>query len=523
MSPTTHARRQRLGISPIHGALVVFAAIAVFVAHALYFWHIFGDVAIDDAYISFRYAENLSRGHGLVFNPGERVEGYSNFLWVLALALITHIASDLTAPARILGLVLGIATLGLAASAVRRVFRLGGAGAMAAAVLVPAASGYFAAWCISGMESALYALILLAAWVRYAVESERPDDRHAGSALLFVALALTRAEGVLLALVAVAFHGVRLACERPRRPATRALVFPAIVVAAIGFYEIWRFAYYGPYLLPNSVQAKLGGGIHQLLRGSDYVARNFLVPYAPLLLCILLLRRRWRETASALGVLLVVAYLCVFAAAGGDWSSGRFFAPLLPLASVLFVGTLARLGASTGAWRSRGGRATLTLLMAIFIAASFHITTNVRKAPRWRTYAAADHERVSIGRWLAQTMPADARLAAFALGQLAYYSKLYTHDMLGLTDRHIAALEMPNLGKGTPGHEKYDPAYTLETIRPDIIIGASLIPVMTRTKTYMTEYQPVRHFWQQHDVVLRHDFVVRLSKHATEPGGAEDP
>src|SRR5688572_25266220 len=41
----------------------------------------------DDAFISFRYARNLARGAGLVFNPGEApVEGYTNFLWVLLLA-----------------------------------------------------------------------------------------------------------------------------------------------------------------------------------------------------------------------------------------------------------------------------------------------------------------------------------------------------------------------------------------------------------------------------------------------------
>ncbi len=40
----------------------------------------------DDAFISFRYVRNLLEGHGLVFNPGEHVEGYSNFLWVLELA-----------------------------------------------------------------------------------------------------------------------------------------------------------------------------------------------------------------------------------------------------------------------------------------------------------------------------------------------------------------------------------------------------------------------------------------------------
>lgn len=40
----------------------------------------------DDAYISYHYAENLAAGKGLVFNPGERVEGYSNLLYVLLMA-----------------------------------------------------------------------------------------------------------------------------------------------------------------------------------------------------------------------------------------------------------------------------------------------------------------------------------------------------------------------------------------------------------------------------------------------------
>ena len=40
----------------------------------------------DDAYISFRYADNWARGLGPVFNAGERVEGYTNFLWTALLA-----------------------------------------------------------------------------------------------------------------------------------------------------------------------------------------------------------------------------------------------------------------------------------------------------------------------------------------------------------------------------------------------------------------------------------------------------
>lgn len=42
----------------------------------------------DDAFISFRYARNLVEGHGLVYDLGEYVEGYSNFLWVLELAAL---------------------------------------------------------------------------------------------------------------------------------------------------------------------------------------------------------------------------------------------------------------------------------------------------------------------------------------------------------------------------------------------------------------------------------------------------
>ena len=42
----------------------------------------------DDAMVSMRYAKNLAHGFGLVWNPGgERVEGYTNPLWVLYMSL----------------------------------------------------------------------------------------------------------------------------------------------------------------------------------------------------------------------------------------------------------------------------------------------------------------------------------------------------------------------------------------------------------------------------------------------------
>jgi len=45
-------------------------------------------VLFDDAMISMRYAKNLARGFGLVWNPGDiPVEGYTNPLWVAFMAI----------------------------------------------------------------------------------------------------------------------------------------------------------------------------------------------------------------------------------------------------------------------------------------------------------------------------------------------------------------------------------------------------------------------------------------------------
>src|ERR1700682_2995626 len=44
------------------------------------------DGLFDDAYITFRYAANVARGFGLVFNPGERVLGTTSPLFTFILA-----------------------------------------------------------------------------------------------------------------------------------------------------------------------------------------------------------------------------------------------------------------------------------------------------------------------------------------------------------------------------------------------------------------------------------------------------
>jgi hypothetical protein len=66
-------------MSPVLGSRkVALAALSALCAAAFFCHARLYEYVQDDAYISFAYARNLVEGNGLVFNVGERVEGYTN-------------------------------------------------------------------------------------------------------------------------------------------------------------------------------------------------------------------------------------------------------------------------------------------------------------------------------------------------------------------------------------------------------------------------------------------------------------
>ena len=162
-------------------------------------------------------------------------------------------------------------------------------------------------------------------------------------------------------------------------------------------------------------------------------------------------------------------------------------------------------------------RAGLVVLATAWLGGVFYFTNLKKEAETWHNYTDIDAERIAIGKWLARSVPADAVLAVHAAGEIPYYSGLYTHDMLGLNDTHIASLRMPGMGRGVPGHEKYDPAYTMEKVRPDIIIDGRLVPGLRRHPLWRNDYQPVANFWKFHDVVMRRELLQRLKPAAVPP------
>jgi GTP-binding protein EngB required for normal cell division len=138
--------------------LLLAAAVAAFVYHARLYW----SWTEDDAYISFRYAQNLAHGNGLVFNPGERVEGYSNFSWVLLAAVAIHAGLDPVEVSKVLGLLSAVAALLLSWQLARRLVPRPGLTPVVAAFYL-AVSPVLVQHSITGLETTFFALLLIAA------------------------------------------------------------------------------------------------------------------------------------------------------------------------------------------------------------------------------------------------------------------------------------------------------------------------------------------------------------------------
>jgi hypothetical protein len=184
----------------------------------------------EDAYITFRYARHLAFGHGLVYNPGEHVMGFSSPLWTAWNAIAFLIGQEPLVWARWTALAADAVTLLAAGTLLLRGFSRLSAWCF---TYFFAVWPYYAAASISGMESSLMiALIVVSA---YLVGTRSP----AGGVTL-AALALTRPEGIAAA--------AALAIAARWRERMIALALAAAGLSGLALY-------YGT-IVPQSVVAK---------------------------------------------------------------------------------------------------------------------------------------------------------------------------------------------------------------------------------------------------------------------------
>lgn len=414
-------------------------------------------VLLDDALISFRYALNFVQGSGLVFNPGERVEGYTNFLWVMLLAGGMGLGVDAIWLAKVGGIACGVAILVLCYLVGEQLVPQAGVWA-AFPPLLMAATASLPRYALSGMETLLFsALLCLALWLELALDG--PLGTVFASAVLALA-ALTRPEGVL-------FYGVftlSRAVERAWRGEKLAMVLRVVLLSLVAFgtifvpYSAWRWAYYG-YPLPNTFYAKAGGlSTESLGRGLRYLRHELLILNLPMLICgvagLLVLGRP--GVAAMLST--VVAYLAYVLLIGGD--DFNVFGPRFLLVVFPWFALIGLAGLAGLARRRQPVRRFAVAIAALALLALEGALSSYEMIP-YGDAIALNHGWWTAAEWLSAHAASDDIVAVDAAGIIPYHTGLRAIDMLGLNDVHIAHLSVATLGAGHAGHEKFDPAYVL--------------------------------------------------------------
>lgn len=392
---------------------------------------------VDDSYISFRYARNLARGLGLVYNPGERVEGYTNFLWTMVLAGGIRLGLDPVLLSKLLGGASAFAALGLTYALSARLLPYGSAPCLATWLL--ASTITFTGYAVFGLETIGFVALLLGGTYLFLREGARP--RFPWSGLVFALAGLTRPEAPLFLGILMLSLGRGILS---RANLTRAALFAAPLAAHLAF----RRLYYGTFL-PNTLGAKTGNLGAQLHAGWLYVQGYAAQAGVALLLASLGLvlafstRRRDLLAIAALAA-AVVGYVVLV---GGDWMKyHRFLAPAEP-----FVFLLACTGTRHLLELRRRGTTLALLAFGVLVAAQRG------KALRAAEDDLLGHEKRFWDRAAGGTaawMNEHAGPGELALGDIGYVGWATDRpilDLLGLVDPVIARLPGGYTQKLGPG------------------------------------------------------------------------
>jgi len=417
----------------------------------------FRGFTVDDAFITFRYVRQWTHGNGLVYNIAERVEGYSNFLWILLLTPFEFLGIELVLAAKGLGVLLSLLTLLIVWRFARRF------SVPDIAPLLLAASGPFAAWSVGGLETPLFTFLLVASGYTLV----REEDAGTGwlSGILFGLLALVRPEGLLFALVAVTFRAWRLfqSGDRPRcQDWLRVVALIGLVVP----YFLWRLTYYG-YPLPNTVYAKsLRLHPRALLEGVFYLYRSFVAAggfFFVTLPLVFALARSEHPFFVDYMTASVVAYAIFIVLGGGDWMPmQRFMVHVFPFLCLLVHEGFIRLNET---WQTRWSSLLLVLLVGGQTGFSLAASLEQRFVEGIGNSPLVPDGGARVAYLCRYVRPGDT-IAVIDAGIIAYRLPLETRvvDMVGLTDVHIAHQPVRLLG-GLFGHGdafgKWDVDYVL--------------------------------------------------------------
>lgn len=281
----------------------------------------------DDAYISFRYAVNLVDGHGLVYNPGEAIEGYTNFLWTLIMAAGIQVGIDPHWTSKVLGAAAAIGTLVVVYRLSSRFEPYGLLPCIATWLL--ASSSTFSGYAVFGLETTSFIFLIMLGTLMMFEEHDRGRG-FPWSGVVFALAGLTRPEAPMFLGIPMLLLGRKFFS---RQNLVRGIVF-AVPIAS---HYLWRYGYYGEWT-PSTLSAKTGD-LRQQYRGgraylTGWIDHAGVVVFIALYGLALGFVRRNREIVT-IGIVFFATCGYVWLV-GGDWMSYfRFMAPAEPFCFLL--------------------------------------------------------------------------------------------------------------------------------------------------------------------------------------------
>lgn len=446
----------------------------------------------DDIFITLRYVQNWTEGFGVVYNVGERVEGYTHFLWMCLITFFQWLGNN----PRDVVYVLGIGSFAITLVAVSFIsWRASEKVRFVPLATVLLVINYdFKVWATSGLETSLFTSLIVASAVTLIWWKQRSDRTLLVTGLLMTFALMTRPDGILFAATTGVFILVRsIAVDTSWKTVVRQGTIYGLPFLVIYLpYLIWKYSYYGD-IFPNTYYAKSGalsyfsqGWVYVWMYLQAYIGSSFaLLGFIALGILwkrdLSLIRNRAAQLISkpiSATIILSLAFILVYGIVfivrvGGDFMYARFLHPLIPfIALVIELSLISSLGS-----RRR-------ILLAVMVApplfgfyenalrnglfvddagkrrASF---TNGITDEHWYwtqteqvgTNLISMYE--SIGRQLSQYFQGE-QVSVLLRGQasLGYYAKFaQCIENSGLTDSYIAHMELT--GRSRPGHEKNAP------------------------------------------------------------------
>ncbi len=473
------------------------------------------NIRYEDSLISLRYAENLAQGHGLVFNPGERVFGASTPLYVLMLAGFSWAGMPAVETGRAMAVAADAATLWLWLTWTHR--QTAGKLAPCVMAILFGISPLIAPITISGMETSLALLFM-----SIAVQGETDDRPHwLGSGLGL--LMLTRPDGLIAAVVLLISRWVRHR-RFPWLPAT-------IAAAMVAPWLIFALGYYGS-IVPHSIPAKAAA--YNLHRPS--MLPNFIDTLAQ----VMPIRGPWGRVVTNMVVLPMLV-----AGVGSAWKSPAlrcmpallglwwlylvlpktllfpWYFPLLVLPALVLAALGApRLADALPRLKRLSWECAIPAVLAVGLVGWLQWVTG----RQMQVQRAEGSVRREIGLYLNRVVRTEERVAVEPIGYIGYFSQRRLLDEVGLVSPEMVPLNRRGAGWFGEMVSRFRPAWIVE--RPGYLLRNTTINSRVRLWNtvqqrleFVATYRPVATFASTAvPPVLRHDyrFVVFRRREAAD-------